>query len=147
MLTRLNKELKEMANDPPDNCSASIANDDIKHWNAIVLGPQGSPFENGIFHIDIFFPDNYPFKAPKFFFKTKIYHPNIDYRGRICLDTINERWTPLMTISKALLSISSILDDPNPDDPMEPDIARIYKDDYNRYLETAREWTIRYASE
>jgi ubiquitin-conjugating enzyme E2 D/E len=147
MLARLGKELREMANEPPENCSAGIANDDIKHWNATILGPNNSPFENGIFRLDIFFPDNYPFKAPKIFFKTRIFHPNIDYRGRICLDIINERWTPLMTVSKALLSISSILDDPNPDDPMEPEIAKLYKEDIEKYITTAKEWTARYASE
>jgi ubiquitin-conjugating enzyme E2 D/E len=144
-LTRLNKELSDITKDPPENCSAGIANDDITHWNATILGPKDSPYENGIFRLDIFFPSNYPFEPPKIFFLTRIFHPNINSRGCICLDTINERWTPLMTISKALLSICSLLDDPNPDDPFDKDSALLYKNDIQKFRKTAKEWTERYA--
>ena len=81
---------------------------------------------------------DYPFKPPKITFKTKIYHPNINATGGICLDILKQQWSPALTISKVLLSISSLLTDANPDDPLVPDIAKIYKTDKAKYEATAR---------
>ena len=146
-LKRINKELQDLAKDPPANCSAGPVGDDLYQWQATIVGPSDSPYQGGLFFLDIRFPVDYPFKPPKITFVTKIYHPNINSNGGICLDILKDQWSPALTISKVLLSISSLLTDPNPNDPLVPDIANLYKSDRNKYNESAKEWTRRYASQ
>jgi len=143
---RLNKELKDITQDPPSNCSAGIINDDIFHWKATIMGPEDTPYHNGVFYLEIWFPSDFPFKPPKVNFITKIYHPNIDASGNICLDILKDAWSPALSISKVLLSICSLLAEPNPDDPLVNDIANIYRNNIELYNKNAREYTITYAN-
>merc|ERR1712054_19039 len=144
-LKRINKELLDLGRDPPANCSAGPVGEDLFHWQATIMGPPDSPFAGGVFFLNVHFPTDYPFKPPKINFTTRIYHPNINSNGSICLDILKDQWSPALTISKVLLSICSLLTDPNPDDPLVPEIANIYKTDTARYEQTAREWTRKYA--
>eukprot|EP00350_Pseudokeronopsis_sp_OXSARD2_P010600 CAMPEP_0170540016 /NCGR_PEP_ID=MMETSP0211-20121228/2_1 /TAXON_ID=311385 /ORGANISM="Pseudokeronopsis sp., Strain OXSARD2" /LENGTH=110 /DNA_ID=CAMNT_0010842259 /DNA_START=30 /DNA_END=362 /DNA_ORIENTATION=+ len=109
------------------------------------MGPDDSPYAGGVFFLNIHFPTDYPFKPPKCNFTTRIYHPNINSNGSICLDILKDQWSPALTISKVLLSISSLLTDANPDDPLVPEIAHLYKNDKEKYETTAKEWTRKYA--
>jgi len=143
---RITRELKELQQDPPCNCSAGPAKEeDIYNWKATIIGPEGSPYSGGLFHLVIQFPTDYPFKPPKVQFVTKIFHPNINANGGICLDILKDQWSPALSIGKVLLSISSLLTDANPNDPLVPDIARMYVNNRPEYDRIAREWTIRYA--
>ena len=145
-LKRINKELMDLGKDPPAGCSAGpMSDEDMFTWQAWIVGPDGSPYQNGVFFLTIIFPEKYPFQPPKVYFKTKIYHPNIDAQGSICLDILKDQWSPALTIIKCLLSISSLLTDPNPDDPLVNDIALLYKDDREEFNEKARKWTRLYA--
>lgn len=144
-LKRIQKELTDLARDPPAQCSAGPVGDDVFHWQATIMGPNESPYQGGVFFLTIHFPTDYPFKPPKVAFTTRIYHPNINSNGSICLDILRSQWSPALTISKVLLSICSLLCDPNPDDPLVPEIARIYKTDTEKYNRIAREWTQKYA--
>tara|TARA_X000000950_G_C13844384_1_gene631643 strand:- start:402 stop:854 length:453 start_codon:yes stop_codon:yes gene_type:complete len=144
-INRLKKELEEIINNPPTNCSAGMVDDDIYNWQATILGPEGSPYVGGIFYLRIEFPHDYPFKPPKVSFITKIYHCNINSSGNICLDILKEQWSPALTISKVLLSICSLMDDQNPDDPLMIDIANLYKNDREKFIQIAKVYTEKYA--
>mmetsp|Transcript_3642 Transcript_3642/g.13004 ORF Transcript_3642/g.13004 Transcript_3642/m.13004 type:complete len:150 (-) Transcript_3642:1658-2107(-) len=143
---RISRELQDLQRDPPASCSAGPVGDDLFRWQATIVGPPDSPFAGGCFVVQISFPPDYPFKPPKVAFTTKVYHPNINANGSICLDILKEQWSPALTISKVLLSICSLLTDPNPDDPLVPEIAQLYKADRTKYETKAREWTLQYAS-
>lgn len=143
------QELRNFELDPPDFCTVSLVEDNLFHWEAKLKGPKDSPFEGGTFLLDIVFPNEYPNKPPKILFKTKIYHPNIGTTGQICMDIIDDMWSPALTIEKrkefyrvykkiireflVAHSISSLLADPNFDEPLIQEIGRIYKTDPERY--------------
>ncbi len=145
-LTRINKELKIIQDEANENVSAGPSGDSIFEWDAMIIGPTKTPYEGGMFKLKIYFPTDYPYKAPKVVFITKIYHPNINNSGIICLDILKNQWSPALTISKVLLSICSLLNDPNPNDPLMPDIANQYTHNKETYEKIARDWTVRYAS-
>ena len=146
-LKRLQKELKDVRKGDMGNVSAGPVDDtDLFHWSATIIGPDGSSYKDGIFLLDIVFPSDYPFKPPRVTFKTKVYHPNINDSGGICLDILRDQWTPAFTVTKLLLSISSLLTDPNPDHPLKPDVAMQLKQNPALFHQTAREWTAKYAT-
>jgi len=144
---RLQKELQNIVTAPPEGCSASVVDGDMMHWAATILGPPDSVYEGGVFHLDIHFPADYPFSPPKITFRTKIFHPNVSANtGNICLDILKkDKWSPALTIGSTLLSIVSLLTDPNAADPLNGDAGRMYIQSYDRFAQTAREWTARFA--
>lgn len=143
---RIAKELTDLRKDPPANCSAGPRDDnDMYMWDGVIFGPSDSPYAGGTFNLTIQFPVDYPFKPPRLMFTTKVYHPNINKDGFICLDILKTNWSPALTVSKVLLSVLSMFTDPNPDDPLVPDIANQYKSDRAEYERMAREWTRLYA--
>ena len=146
-LRRLQRECAEIRADPPANCTAGpVSEEDLFRWEAMIFGPEDSPYHGGVFHLTINFPSEYPFKPPIITFRTKIFHPNINAAGGICLDILKSQWSPALGISKVLLSILSLLTDANPADPLVPEIAALYKSDRAAYEERAREWTRMYAT-
>ena len=146
-IKRLNKELTEFANEPPDNCNAQpVDENDLFKWQGTIIGPDESPFEGGVFFLNIEFPQDYPFKPPKVNFTTRVYHPNINKDGSICLDILKDNWSTSLTLAAVMKSICLLLTEPNIDDPLEADIAQLYKEDKAKYEATAREWTSKYAT-
>jgi ubiquitin-conjugating enzyme E2 D len=146
-IKRIHKELQDIGREPAQGCFAGPVNEkDFLNWQATIMGPEDSPYADGIFFLTIQFPEDYPFKPPIVTFMTKIFHPNIDSEGKICLDILKDQWSPALTVSKVLLSISSLLTDPNPSDPLMPEIANLYKEDKAEYNKRAMEWTMNYAT-
>ena len=144
---RILKEMKELILEENSNITAGpIDESNLFKWSATIMGPKDSPYEGGIFILHIDFPNNYPFKPPQITFKTKIFHPNISPSGSICLDILQSQWSPALTINKTLLSISSLLTDPNPDDPLDATAGKLYKNDIEEFKIKAIEITQQYAS-
>jgi len=143
--TRIVKETRRLLNEPAPGISATPYEENFRHFNVIIAGPAQSAYEGGIFKLELYLPEDYPMIPPKVRFLTKIYHPNVDKLGRICLDILKDAWSPALTIRTVLLSIQALLSSPNPDDPLANDVAEHWKRDERSAIETAREWTRRYA--
>eukprot|EP00056_Hartaetosiga_gracilis_P022899 m.33822 g.33822 ORF g.33822 m.33822 type:complete len:151 (+) comp9882_c0_seq1:136-588(+) len=145
---RLQKEVRDLSrgHDDTSTVTAGPVGEDMYHWNATIVGPEDSPYEGGVFFLDIQVPSDYPYKPPKVKFSTKVYHPNINSEGNICLDLLSAQWSPALTIHKLCLAICSLLTDPNPSDPLVGAIAREYTGDRSTYDRKAKEWTQKYAA-
>eukprot|EP01026_Neomeris_dumetosa_P020345 TRINITY_DN181_c0_g2_i1.p2 TRINITY_DN181_c0_g2~~TRINITY_DN181_c0_g2_i1.p2 ORF type:complete len:154 (-),score=17.15 TRINITY_DN181_c0_g2_i1:270-731(-) len=142
---RIIKETQRLMQEPAPGISASPQEDNIRYFSVIILGPQQSPYQGGAFKLELFLPEDYPMAPPKVRFLTKIYHPNVDKLGRICLDILKDKWSPALQIRTVLLSIQALLSAPNPDDPLAENVAKHWKDNEKEAIETARQWTQMYA--
>ncbi|XP_055338343.1 ubiquitin-conjugating enzyme E2 N-like [Paramacrobiotus metropolitanus] len=142
---RIIKETQRLLQEPVAGISAVPDENNARYFHVVVAGPEGSPFEGGVFKLELFLPEEYPMSAPKVRFMTKIYHPNIDRLGRICLDILKDKWSPALQIRTVLLSIQALLSAPNPDDPLDNQVAEQWKVNEPLAIATAREWTKTYA--
>jgi ubiquitin-protein ligase len=144
-LKRLQSELKQMLNEP--NYFYSVEPDQKNYllWNVLLIGPPDSPFEGGIFKCQLKFPPNYPSKPPEFKFITSFPHPNIYPDGRVCIsilhegkdewgyEDISERWNPSHSVNSILISILSILNNPNFDSPANIDASVMWRNNWSTY--------------
>ncbi|CAJ1374959.1 unnamed protein product [Effrenium voratum] len=126
--------------------------EDISFWRALMEGPAGTPFEGGVFALDVFIPSDYPFRAPNISFKTPIYHCNVSANGKLCLDILRESWHPSLTVAKCLEKIREMVAQPNTDDALRQWIAELTlvhqrtNGADTRYFDNARESTRKDAS-
>jgi len=125
--------------------SATPYADNLRYFAVSVEGPSDSPYERGVFQLELFLPSDYPMSAPKVRFLTKIYHPNVDKLGRICLDILKDKWSPALQIRTVLLSIQALLSAPNPDDPLDNTVAELWKTNEKEALRRAKEFTESFA--
>merc|ERR1712035_142 len=137
---RILKETQKLTQDPVPGIEAIPDEKNARYFHIKVFGPVDSPYENGKFHLELFLPEEYPMAPPKVRFMTKIFHPNIDKLGRICLDILKDKWSALQ-IRTVLLSIQALLSAPNPDDPLANDVAQLWKQNERQAIKTAKEWT------
>jgi len=127
-------------------CSIGLKNEwDVYHWKATFIGPDKSAYHGGLFRISIDFPNDYPSSAPKVFFSTKIFHPNVDYEsGKVCIESLNN-WNSNRKMTEVLTSIYCLLIKPNPDSPLNSEAAQLYKNNISEYNNRANKDVRTYA--
>ncbi|XP_021435607.2 ubiquitin-conjugating enzyme E2 A isoform X1 [Oncorhynchus mykiss] len=119
--------------DPPAGVSGAPSENNIMVWNAVIFGPEGTPFEDGTFKLTVEFTEEYPNKPPTVRFVSKMFHPNVYADGSICLDILQNRWSPTYDVSSILTSIQSLLDEPNPNSPANSQAAQLYQENKREY--------------
>ena len=145
MNQRIKKETEKIKKDPIAGITAEPDPENPRYFKVVISGPKDSPYEGGKFKLQLYLPDEYPMVPPKCLFMTKIYHPNIDFLGRICLDILKTNWSPALQIRAVLLSIQSLLNEPNTADPLNEKVNDHWLKDKKDAEKTAREWTKKYA--
>ena len=124
---RVEQELKRMNQDPPSGISLWPIDGQLDNLEATIEGPEGTPYFGGEFHLSVIIPERYPMLPPTIRFTTPIYHPNINNSGVICLDTLKSephgKWKPSLNLSVLLTQIRILMEEPNPEDPLDTDIA------------------------
>lgn len=118
--------------------------------DAEIRGAADTPYEGGVFRLEVVIPSEYPLKPPRVRFLTRIYHPNIDSQGRICLDSLNMppkgAWKPSLNVATLLTTVQALMSAPNADDGLMADITDEFRRNPGLFRQKAREWTTKYAS-
>lgn len=139
---RLFQEYKQLLTSPPDGITAGpVSEDDLFVWEALIQGPEGTPFEGGIFPAKLTFPKDYPLNPPKMRFLGEIWHPNVYANGEVCISILHppgndpngyenasERWSPIQSVEKILISVMSMLAEPNDESPANVDAAKMWRE-------------------
>jgi ubiquitin-conjugating enzyme E2 D/E len=144
---RLISEYERLRNEPIARCTAEPkTQSDLFVWKAVIEGPPDTPYAGGNFNLEFTFPQDYPFKPPNVKMITKCYHPNIR-DSHICVDILQSAWSPALGISQVLLSLSSLLSDPNPASPLNSEAAQLFVKNRRVYDATVRDWVRKYAAD
>lgn len=145
-IQRLKHERTSMRKDRPFGFSAKpVQNEDgttnLLEWKAVIPGKAGTPWENGVYKLQMFFNEEYPILPPKCKFSPPLFHPNIYPSGTVCLSLLDAEkdWAPQVTIKQILMGIQELLTSPNILDPAQADAYNIYKEDTQKYEERVRE--------
>eukprot|EP00300_Choanocystis_sp_HF-7_P027127 c32199_g1_i1.p1 GENE.c32199_g1_i1~~c32199_g1_i1.p1 ORF type:complete len:165 (+),score=36.96 c32199_g1_i1:68-496(+) len=139
-------EMQKMQSGASEKWSAApIDESDLFKWVATVNGPAGTAYAGGRFLVNVVFPSDYPFKPMEITFKTKMYHPNVNSSGGLCLDIIKNAWSPARTLAKVLDALHDLLITPNCDDPLDAAAAAEYVSDRAGFDVKAAEFVRKYA--
>lgn len=143
--------LAELSRNPTEGLVAAPLNDDFFLWEAYLLGPEDSPYEGGLFAAELKFPKDYPLSPPKMRFLCPMWHPNIFPDGTVCISILHapgddpmryesavERWSPVQSVEKILLSVMSMLAAPNDESPANVDAAKQFRDNMPGFVERVR---------
>lgn len=145
-LRRLQKELNDIQHGLlPSFCQIEVSETNVHLWKGLIT-PENPPYNKGAFKIEIIFPQEYPFKPPKIMFLTKIYHPNVDDKGEVCLPIINaENWKPATRAHQVIEALVKLIDDPEPEHSLRPELAEEFIKDRKKFMKMADEFTKKHA--
>ncbi|KAM0040011.1 putative ubiquitin-conjugating enzyme E2, ubiquitin-conjugating enzyme/RWD [Helianthus debilis subsp. tardiflorus] len=136
---RLMRDFKRLQQDPPAGISGAPVDNNIMVWNAVIFGPDDTPWDGGTFKLTLQFSEDYPNKPPTVRFISRMFHPNIYADGSICLDILQNQWSPIYDVAAILTSIQSLLCDPNPNSPANSEAARMFSENKREYNRKVRE--------
>lgn len=143
---RLFQEQQKWQESPLPNVSLNPVSENLLVWRAEFIGPKDTPFEDGVFQLQIHIPKEYPFKPPKVAFLTRVYHPNVYTNGDICLDILTaDKWSPVYSLSAVVQSIQSLLNDPNPNSSANGEAGHLFLHDRQKYESKVRDAVKRHA--
>lgn len=148
----LRNQFKELVKNPPDGVQVGLIDDNIYKWRVILEGPEGTPFEGGIFKAQLLFPPTFPEKPPEFKMISEFWHPNFFTNGNVCISILHdptdtshhrhepdsEKWRPVLGVEQILLSVMSLLNEPNTDSAANVAASAQYRDDYEAYKKKVR---------
>lgn len=134
---RLQSELMGLMTKADAGISAFPDGDNIFNWVGTIEGAAGTVYEGLTYKLSLAFPNDYPFKAPTVKFETPCFHPNVDQFGNICLDILKEKWSSVYDVRAVLLSIQSLLGEPNNASPLNAQAAQLW-DNQDEYQKTLR---------
>jgi len=151
-LKRLMAEYRQLTLNPPEGIVAGPLNEEnFFEWEALIAGPDGTIFDGGVFPARLSFPADYPLNPPKMKFTCDLFHPNIYADGKVCISILHtpgddptgyesssERWSPVQSVEKILLSVLSMLAEPNDESAANVDAAKCWRDDKTRFFECAQ---------
>ncbi|KAI6751844.1 hypothetical protein HG531_006540 [Fusarium graminearum] len=144
---RLLQEYRALTNNPPEGITAGpISEDDLLHWECLIQGPEGTPFEGGVFPAELKFPKDYPLAPPSMRFLADVWHPNVYPSGLVCISILHppgddpnhyehasERWSPIQSVEKILISVMSMLAEPNDESPANVEAAKMWRERRTEY--------------
>ena len=123
----------------------TLVQDDLFCWDVTLTGPPESPYAGGHFVLRLEFPAQYPFKAPVLKFQTPVYHPSVlQATGEVCSAVLGP-WGPTLTAEHCLLTVYSLLQDPQPDHPLEEAIAQQLAANKKEFVKMAKKATKEHA--
>lgn len=118
---------------PIPGITAFPNDENMTRWTATIEGPSDTPYESLTFKLNMEFSTNYPYSPPTVTFRTPIYHPNVDFSGRICLDILKDKWSAIYNIGSVLLSLQSLLGEPNNASPLNAQAAELWGSDMKEF--------------
>jgi len=150
-LKRLMSEYRQLTLNPPDGIVAGPPNEEnFFEWEALITGPDETCFEGGVFPAKLVFPPDYPLSPPKMQFTCEMFHPNIYKDGRVCISILHapgddplgyeqssERWSPVQSVEKILLSVVSMLAEPNDESGANVDAAKMWRENPTEFARIA----------
>jgi ubiquitin-conjugating enzyme E2 A len=135
---RLKRDFQRLKQENPAGFTATPDDTNIQKWTATIFGPPDTDWQDGAFQLTMTFPDTYPHQPPSVRFVPAIFHPNVYDSGKICLDILQGQWSCANDVFSVLLSIQSLLTDPNPDSPANGEAAALYRSDRQEYSRRIR---------
>uniref|UniRef100_A0A8C5C1V4 UBC core domain-containing protein n=1 Tax=Gadus morhua TaxID=8049 RepID=A0A8C5C1V4_GADMO len=133
---RLQQELMTLMMSGDKGISAFPESDNLFKWIGTVDGAVETVYEGLRYKLSLEFPSGYPYKAPRVKFVTPCFHPNVDEQGFICLDILKDKWSALYDVRSILLSIQSLLGEPNNDSPLNVAAAELWDNQEARIRKT-----------